>query len=68
MIKASLELGFMIQFKGRTPNNMLLIPFIAFTPFVTIRNILSTSLNLKNKNHMSSIFYYKFTLMIIMND
>ena len=33
-IKASLGLGFMIQFKSKTPNNILLIPFLAFTHFV----------------------------------
>jgi len=30
-IKASLRLGFMIQFKAKTPNN---IPTLAFTPYV----------------------------------
>jgi len=50
MIKTSLGLSFMIQFKAKTPNNILLIPTLAFTPYVTSRNILETSLNLKNKN------------------
>jgi len=62
MIKASLRLDFMIQFKARTPNNILLIPYITFTHFVTSHNVLLTSVNFNNK--MSNNFYYKFTLMI----
>jgi len=54
----------MIQFKAKTPNNILLISSLAFTPFVTKRNVLSISLNLNNKNSMFRNFYYKFALMI----
>jgi len=50
MIKASLKLSFMIQFKAKTLNNILLIPTLTFTPYVTNPNILATSLNLNNKN------------------
>jgi len=64
MIKASLGLGFMIQFKAKTTNNVLLILSLAFTPFVTSCNVLPTSLNLNNKNPMSNNFDYKFALMI----
>ena len=64
MIKVSLELCFMIQFKAKTLNNILLIPSLAFTLFVTSCNVLPTSLNLNIKNFMSSHFYYKFVLMI----
>jgi len=35
----------MIQFKVKTPNNILLIPTLAFTPYVTSANVLATSLN-----------------------
>jgi len=64
MKKYSLRLGFMIQFKEKTPNNIFLIPSLAFTPFVTNLNVLSISLNLNNKNPISCNFYYKFALMI----
>jgi len=40
----------MIQFKAKTPNNILLILILAFTPYVTSPNVLATSLNLNNKN------------------
>jgi len=40
----------MIQFKAKTPNNVLLIPTLAFTPYITSPNVLVTSLNFKNKN------------------
>jgi len=63
MIKNSLGLGFMIKFKPKLLNNILLIPSLAFTSFVTSHNVLLTSLNL-NKNPMSSKFYYKLELMI----
>ena len=49
MIKDSIGLGFMIQFKAKTPNNILLIPTLAFTPYVTRPNVLATNLNLNNK-------------------
>jgi len=64
MIKASLGLGFRIQFKAKTRNNILLIPSPTFTPFVTTCNVLPTSLNLNNKNLMCSNFYYNFALVI----
>jgi len=48
-IKALLRLSFMIQFKAKTPNNILLIPTLAFTPYVTRPNVLATNLNLNNK-------------------
>jgi len=64
MIKASLGLSFMIQLKTKIPDNIFLIPCLAFTPFVTSFNVLPTSLNLINKNLMSSKFYYNFELMI----
>jgi len=35
----------MIQFKAKTPNNILLIPTLAFTPYITNPNVLVTSLN-----------------------
>jgi len=58
--------------QSKTPNNILLISSLAFTPFVTRRNVLWKRLNLNNKNSMSCNFYYKFTLMIkimiFMND
>jgi len=41
----------MIQFKANTSNNILLIPTLAFTPYVTSPNVLSTNLNFnKNRN------------------
>ena len=41
----------MIQFKAKTPNNILLIPTLTFTPYVTSPNVLATSLNFyKNPN------------------
>jgi len=40
----------LIQFKAKTPNNISLIPTLAFTPYVTSPNVLATSLNF-NKNH-----------------
>jgi len=40
----------MIQFKAKTPNNILLIPTLTFTPYVTSLNVLATSLNLNIKN------------------
>jgi len=42
-------LGFIIQFKTKIPNNILLIPTLAFTPYVKGSNVLATSLNF-NKN------------------
>jgi len=39
----------MIQFKAKTLDNILLIPTLAFTPYVTSPNVLATSLNF-NKN------------------
>jgi len=48
-IKASLQLGFMIQFKAKTLNYILLIPNLVFTPYITSTNVLATSLNF-NKN------------------
>jgi len=61
MIKDSLGLSFMIQLKAKAPNNILLIPYLAFIPFVANKNVLSTSLNLNNKNTMFRNFYYTFT-------
>jgi len=49
-IKTSLGLGFMIQFKVKTPNNIFLISTLIFTFYVTSHNISSTSLNLNKKN------------------
>ena len=63
MLKASQGLGFMIQFKVKTPNNILLITYLAFIPFVTSRNVLPTNVNLNNKNPTSNNFYYKFALI-----
>jgi len=40
----------MIQFKAKTPNNILLISTLAFTTYVTSPNVLATSLNLNDKN------------------
>jgi len=54
----------MIKFKAKTPNNILLILSLAFTSSVRSCNVLMISLNLNNKKHMSSNFYYKFALMI----
>jgi len=54
----------MIQFKAKTSNNILLIHSLAFTHFVISHNVLPKSLNLNNKNPMSSNFYYNFALMI----
>ena len=62
MIKASLRLCFMIQFKAKTSNNIFLILSLEFTPFVT-SNVLPTSLNVNHKNHMSTNVYYKFALI-----
>jgi len=59
MIKDSLGLGFMIQFKGKAPNIILLIPTLAFTPYVTTPNVLVTSLNLNNKNPNVLTMKYK---------
>jgi len=56
MIKASLGLNSMIQFKAKTPNNILLIPSLPFIPFVTSHNVLLTSLNLNNKKLCFTIF------------
>jgi len=53
----------MIQFKVKTPNNILLITYLAFIPFVTSRNVLPTNVNLNNKNPTSNNFYYKFALI-----
>jgi len=39
----------MIQFKAKTPNNILLIPTLTFTPYVISPNVLASSLNF-NKN------------------
>jgi len=50
MIKDSLGLSFMIQLKEKTPYNILLIPTLAFTPYVTSPNVLATSVNLNKKN------------------
>jgi len=50
-IKASLGLGFMIQFKAKTPNNIILIPILTFKHYVTSTNVLATSLNLNNKKY-----------------
>ena len=50
MIKSSLGLGFIIQFKAKPQKNILLIPTLAFTPYLTSPNVLATSLNLNNKN------------------
>jgi len=50
MIKVSLRLGFMIQFKAK---KILLIPTLTFTPYPTKSNVLATSLNLNNKTLMS---------------
>jgi len=36
--------GFIIQFKAKTPNDILLIPTLAFTPYVTSPNVLDLSL------------------------
>jgi len=56
MIKTSLGLSLMIQFKAKTPNNILLIPTLAFTPYITSPNVLATSLNLnKNPNVLVTI-------------
>jgi len=57
MIYVSLGLGFMIQFKEKTPKNILLISSLAFIHFVTSRNVLPTNLNLNNKIPMSSNFF-----------
>jgi len=56
--KGFTENEFMIQFKAKTPNNIFLIPSLTFTPFVTSRNVLPTSLNWNNNNPMSSNFCY----------
>jgi len=55
MIKASLGLGLMIQFKAKTPNNILVIPTLGFTPYVTSPNILATSLNFNNNTNVSNL-------------
>jgi len=39
----------MIQFKAKTPNNILLTPTLAFTPYVTSLNVLVENVNF-NKN------------------
>jgi len=39
----------MIPFKEKTPNIILLIPTLTFTPYVTSPNVLAVSLNF-NKN------------------
>jgi len=62
IIKASLVLGFMIQLKAKTSNNIFLIPYLGSTPFVTSCNVLPTYLNLNNKSPMSSNLYYTFKL------
>ena len=50
MIKTSLRLGFMIKFKVKTPNNIILIPTLSFIPFITSPNVIVTNLNLNNTN------------------
>ena len=47
----------MIQFKAKKPNNILLIPTLAFTPYVTSPNVLAISLNF-NKNYNVLDFPY----------
>ena len=52
MIKASLGLGFMIQFKAKISNNSILIHTLAFTYYEKCPDVLATSLNLNNKTLM----------------
>jgi len=60
MVKTSSLLGFMIQFNAKIPNNILLIPSLTFTPYVTSPNVSTTSLNFNNKNpNVLEIFIIK---------
>jgi len=45
----------MIQFKEKTPNNILLISNLAFTPYVTSSNVLATSLYFNKKLNVLDI-------------
>jgi len=57
MIKVLLGLSFMIQFKYKTPNNILIISTLTFTSYLTNLNELVTSLNLNiKKPNMLAIF------------
>jgi len=46
----------MIQFKAKTPNNILQISTLAFTPYVTIPNVLSASLNFNKNPNVLDLF------------
>jgi len=46
----------MIPFKAKTPNNNLLIPTLAFTPYVTSPNVFVTSLNFNKNLNVLDIF------------
>jgi len=76
MIKTSLGLSFVIQFKEKTPNNILIISTLTFTLYVTSPNVLGTSLNLNSKKpnvlyvymHNQLVVYFSLGFNIVSND
>jgi len=64
MIKISLRLSFMTQFKAKNIKQCIFNSFSSIHTFCKSRNVLPTSLNLNNKHPISKILYYKFVLMI----
>jgi len=54
----------MVQFKAKTPNNIFLIPTLAFIPYLTNPNVLVTSLNFIKNPDVLDFPYQEFALMI----